>query len=203
MFQGDAPFANSPPTTVAVRVLSGKRPERPAHSSLTDELWDLTECCWDQEPQRRPKISEVVRRLRTDLAAQEGYADGANVVTTDDTVSGDSKQTGAPHRGSSFLTLQSFISGLEGLQRMPLHTAIVRWFRRPRTSLRKYHAASDKPSGIQFNGSGDSLHDAKFGEWEKPLDSQSAPSISHGFLRRMALRLSNRRAHSARNYDGR
>ena len=38
VFAGAAPFADSPPTAVAVQVLSGKRPERPIHASLTDGL---------------------------------------------------------------------------------------------------------------------------------------------------------------------
>jgi len=47
-----------------VEVLSGNRPERPSDPNLTDDLWDLTEHCWDQDPHRRPEVSEVVLRLR-------------------------------------------------------------------------------------------------------------------------------------------
>jgi len=62
---GLLPFANSPPTTVAVDVLLGKRPERPNHPALTDELWDMIQRCWDQDSQRRPGISDVAHHLRS------------------------------------------------------------------------------------------------------------------------------------------
>ena len=69
---GVFPFANSPPTTVAVDVLSGKRPERPNHPALTDELWDLIQRCWDQVPQRRPGISDVACHLRSIVRQNRG-----------------------------------------------------------------------------------------------------------------------------------
>jgi len=55
---------------VAVDVLSGNRPERPAHPNLTDDIWNLTEQCWDHDWHRRPDISEVISRLRIPLAPQ-------------------------------------------------------------------------------------------------------------------------------------
>jgi len=65
VFTGNFPFHNRTPTAVGVDVLSGNRPERPTDPKLTDDLWDLTEQCWDQDPQERPEITEVVLRLRT------------------------------------------------------------------------------------------------------------------------------------------
>lgn len=72
VFTGTVPFNRDPPTTVAVQILAGIRPERPKHLSLTDELWDLNQRCWDQEPLLRPGISEVVRHLRGALTAVDG-----------------------------------------------------------------------------------------------------------------------------------
>ena len=69
---GVFPFANSPPTTVAVDVLSGKRPERPNHPGITDELWDMIQRCWDQEPQERPGMADVARDLRS--IVQQNYS---------------------------------------------------------------------------------------------------------------------------------
>jgi serine/threonine protein kinase len=71
-FTGRAPFYDSRPTTVAVDVLSGIRPERPAHSSLTDDVWNLTQRCWDHDPEQRPGISEVVAHLRGNYTSQSG-----------------------------------------------------------------------------------------------------------------------------------
>jgi len=68
VFTGRAPFPRTPPITVAVDVLTGKRPERPMHPNLTDELWNLTERCWNHDPERRPEISEVVLHLKTPSA---------------------------------------------------------------------------------------------------------------------------------------
>ncbi|KAF9647775.1 kinase-like protein [Thelephora ganbajun] len=72
VFTGRAPFYNRAPTSVAVDVLSGNRPERPMHSSLTDDLWDLTEHCWNKDPYQRPGISEVLLRLPTTPTSRNG-----------------------------------------------------------------------------------------------------------------------------------
>ena len=64
VFAGAVPFADSPPTTVAVQVLSGERPKRPMHPSLTDKVWRAIQYCWTQEPSLRPEIQEVLSKLR-------------------------------------------------------------------------------------------------------------------------------------------
>ena len=104
VFTGTAPFPHTPPTAVAVQILAGKRPERPAHSSLTDDLWDLNQRCWDQEPLLRPIIAEVVCYLRIAFAIQEGRVNGTGISTTEATMSGGSQHGGSSHRASLFLT---------------------------------------------------------------------------------------------------
>ena len=91
-------------------ILSGKRPERPAHPGLTDELWGLIQQCWDQEPQLRPGISEVVTCLQAALAAQEDHGGGTGIPTTDCTVSINSRQIEPPHRMSFLLTFCVVVS---------------------------------------------------------------------------------------------
>jgi len=93
-----------------VGILSGKRPERPTHPSLTDELWDLIQRCWDQEPQLRPGISEVVSYLQAALATQGDCEDGTSVPTTVCTVSMNSRKRESSHRASSFLTFYVVVS---------------------------------------------------------------------------------------------
>lgn len=44
-------------------IVNGERPPRPAHSTLTDELWSLIQRCWNQDPHLRPEVSEVVKVL--------------------------------------------------------------------------------------------------------------------------------------------
>ena len=107
VFTGAAPFNHSPPTTVAVRMLAGIRPDRPGYSSLTDELWDLNQRCWDQEPSSRPEISEVVSHLQNALTAQDDHTDGTDVSTTSKTISG-ARQIKPSHRTPSF----SFFPGV-------------------------------------------------------------------------------------------
>ena len=79
---------------MAVGIISGKRPPRPIHPSLTDDLWEITERCWDQDPQRRPEISEVVICVQSAIALRRGHVDtdenhtDGNQVVADDTTSG-------------------------------------------------------------------------------------------------------------------
>jgi len=82
-FTGRAPFYDSTPTSAAVRVLSGSRPERPAHPSVTDDLWNIVKHCWNREPERRPGISQVVLCLQA-TSLRRGSADASGNPATDD-----------------------------------------------------------------------------------------------------------------------
>lgn len=53
---------------VGQAVMDGKRPSRPAHSKYTDNLWALTQRCWNHEPNLRPEIPEVSRILASSAA---------------------------------------------------------------------------------------------------------------------------------------
>ena len=44
-------------------IMRGERPPRPTHPALTDELWVLTQRCWNQDPHLRPEISKVLKVL--------------------------------------------------------------------------------------------------------------------------------------------
>jgi len=101
-FTGRAPFYNSTPTTVIVDVLSGCRPERPTDPNLTDDLWILTEQCWDHNPQRRPRITEVVLHLRS------GRGDRAFT---------DSTTLGAHRQKESFFTVPQKLRYILGFDR--------------------------------------------------------------------------------------
>jgi len=46
-------------------ITEGKRPPRPVHPALTDDLWELMERCWAQEPDSRPEMLEVLQVLRS------------------------------------------------------------------------------------------------------------------------------------------
>jgi hypothetical protein len=66
-------------------VISGKRPARLTHLSLTDDLWGITERFWDRDLQRRPEISEMVLPVRAAFALRHGRVDVNDDQATDDT----------------------------------------------------------------------------------------------------------------------
>ena len=41
-----------------------ERPDRPQEQDLTDPVWDMTVQCWQHDPDRRPKMMQVVATLR-------------------------------------------------------------------------------------------------------------------------------------------
>ena len=46
-------------------IMTGERPERPTHTTFTDELWELMRECWNQERDGRPQMSEVLKVLNS------------------------------------------------------------------------------------------------------------------------------------------
>ena len=50
---------------VVMQITAGKRPERKHYlpTVFTDPMWKLLVDCWDQDPERRPDMGIVVRRL--------------------------------------------------------------------------------------------------------------------------------------------
>jgi serine/threonine protein kinase len=68
--------ANSPADceTYAARISEGFRPKRV--KCMTEEVWELIEDCWDQDPGARPAAKEVLTRLQR-LLAQAQAAEAA------------------------------------------------------------------------------------------------------------------------------
>lgn len=175
VFSGAAPFADSPPTAVAVGVLSGKRPERPKNASLTDELWNMTQSCWEQEPLRRPEISEVVSQLQRALIARQGHADVPG-ITTDDTTQG---------------------NVLRSASRNHLRTpsSITRRFRQARSNDSRHMVSRPEPDGFHGTES-DSLVGLRSGG-----HTETTSSSLCGLLRRGTFWKQNRRTPSAQSHD--
>ena len=50
---------------VVMHVQAGKRPERSSYlpATFTDSMWKLLVDCWDQDPENRPDMGTVIRRL--------------------------------------------------------------------------------------------------------------------------------------------
>lgn len=114
VFAGAAPFVDSPPTTVAVQVVSGRRPERPTHSSLTDETWDLIQRCWAPNPSLRPKIREVLRLLRRASMMPPRPVDGSRFLAKDGTTFGNLLRRVSEWPGRVPLSLLGLISRFKG-----------------------------------------------------------------------------------------
>jgi len=58
--------------TVILKVMIAERPTRPTADMgrmMSDELWNLVEVCWKQDPAERPEMVDVVERMVQVLAA--------------------------------------------------------------------------------------------------------------------------------------
>jgi len=63
IFSGKPPFDGVPDNEVANWVRSGGRPTRPggsANHGLSDTLWDAIQECWDESPELRPRMADVL-----------------------------------------------------------------------------------------------------------------------------------------------
>ena len=72
---------------------------------LTDPLWDLTYCCMEQDPRRRPEITKVARDLQGTLVAREDLADVTDTWGADDTTLGSVREREPSCRASSLVAL--------------------------------------------------------------------------------------------------
>ena len=59
VFTSAMPFGDKPPRAAMSAIVVGERPSRPTHPALTDELWMLTQRCWDQDVRRRPNALRI------------------------------------------------------------------------------------------------------------------------------------------------
>ena len=81
-FTGAVPFSDRNSSAVMIAIIRGKRPPRPAHSTLTGGLWELMNRCWDQNPHNRPRMLEVLLALNP-LTHEYTRPSGALQVTAD------------------------------------------------------------------------------------------------------------------------
>ena len=65
VFTGKVPFEDETQAISALWILRGVRPGLPEDGQavgLTDEIWELLETCWQENPKKRPTMEEIVRR---------------------------------------------------------------------------------------------------------------------------------------------
>jgi len=63
IFTGEVPFKTFTGPEAMMRIMGGGRPERPNHPKFIDHLWELTQRCWKEAAQDRPKMEEVLKEL--------------------------------------------------------------------------------------------------------------------------------------------
>ena len=63
VFTGAIPFSGRHSAMAMLAIMQGRRPQRPTHPTLTENLWTLVQRCWDNDPHLRPEISEALRVL--------------------------------------------------------------------------------------------------------------------------------------------
>ena len=63
-FTGEVPFHPALTSSAILAILDKKRPARPGHPHLTNELWTLMGRCWSQDRHLRPEMLEVLEVLR-------------------------------------------------------------------------------------------------------------------------------------------
>jgi hypothetical protein len=179
-----------------VQVLSGKRPERPKHPPLSNELWDLAQYCWEQEPLRRPQISEVVFRLERASTVRQHHLEVADIVVEESTTS-----EGTPRRWSCSL----WHAPASIARRFRLTRSNDAHYKIPPPTPRKvwqYHKlgepstspcfASDGFHNIEPDGSETNLHGTTSGELDEPIAVRGGTLGLCGLLRSSASRKSNR-----------
>ena len=154
VFSGGVPFADNTPLSVVATVLLGERPERPKDPILTNELWALTQRCLDQDPQRRPEITEVVCDLQEALVTRQDRTNVAEVARVDDTTSGSSKQWEPPRRTPSFIA--PFEVKLIGLKGSRYWILLRRFWRRlmPKKSSPESEPASGRTYSFRSSSRG-------------------------------------------------
>lgn len=62
---GMIPFPDDQDSTVIWYIAQGMRPPCPTLETFTEDLWALTNRCWDQDPDLRPEASEALQVLLT------------------------------------------------------------------------------------------------------------------------------------------
>jgi len=81
VYTGKVPFQGETPAMAPWRVLRGDRPEIPQdteQTGLTKEIREFLERCWHQNPKKRPKMKEVVRKW-------QGFVDSEDTGVVNDT----------------------------------------------------------------------------------------------------------------------
>jgi serine/threonine protein kinase len=71
IFTGEVPFPDESNIAASFSMWKGRRPVRPDHPEVSDNLWRAIEGCWKVDPAKRKTITEVVAVLEAEVAAHQ------------------------------------------------------------------------------------------------------------------------------------
>ena len=66
-FTGTVPFDDHSSLMVVAAIMDGRRPPRPTNTTLTDDLWELVQRCWSDDPDKRPRMLQVLLALNSTI----------------------------------------------------------------------------------------------------------------------------------------
>ena len=67
VFTDAVPFNNFQSVTSIMKTGKGERPPRPTDPTLPNDVWELMQDCWQQDPQSRPEMRVVLQSLAPSL----------------------------------------------------------------------------------------------------------------------------------------
>ena len=172
---------------MVARVLLGERPGRPKDPILNDELWNLTQRCLEQNPGRRPDVTDVLRYFQGVLVVQQDRGDVASIAKTDETTVGNDLPTKLPYHVSPSITPFGATSmGLKGKRSLMFAHRVWKRFKLTKSSPGS-GPESDKAGSVKSNESRHSLFCTKLGESDTHDYVRSTPSRSRDLLRRIGF----------------
>ena len=65
IFTGRHPFDPHSDEQVILLLAKNSRPDKPVHGQFTSKMWSLTKKCWNKDPNKRPEIPEVLKKLES------------------------------------------------------------------------------------------------------------------------------------------
>lgn len=65
IFTEEWPFSLYSDGQVILLLAEGKRPDEPVHEQFTPKIWSLTKKCWRKDPEKRPDVPKVLKKLES------------------------------------------------------------------------------------------------------------------------------------------
>ncbi|KAF9653302.1 kinase-like protein [Thelephora ganbajun] len=60
VLSGEKPFRKLRNHSIALKVTDGERPRRPSSALISDDIWEMLQACWKEEPIQRPTLEFII-----------------------------------------------------------------------------------------------------------------------------------------------